>query len=940
MKLSLIVYLYLIALSLSAQSYKHIGIEQGLPGNRVYKIIEDDEGFIWIATDKGLAKFDGDYFKVFNIKNGLPANDIWEIFQTSDQKLWFFTLSNKFGYILNGKVYNFESEQNELMYPVFFATTRNRIIFNSFGNNYILKNNQWQYIRDSVGNKLDKVSCLISPEIKYFKAIIRSDSLSSVINFFDHRNRIVYSTLTKRGFRRIDKQINDSLVVIREYHGLTFFNLNDLSTHTVIEPELFGYDDFVRVTDTPNGIQISSKNFWAKLNSHYQLQDVFRFPENLHIFSAIKDSQGNFWGITFSNGIYFFPKNSLNARPYLKGQMVQFVKKIKGKLFAGVLNQGIFRYDEKKQKFEIFHPIKEYLYDIMYSDDNNFAVFGGNTTFIRTDKLSGEFFRVGKSGIFFKNGFAVRDNTGIKIFNQDFKQTALIPVKSTRVMLGFDGRILAGNPQGLYVIDKTNIKPVKWNNRSTMSVISLAQINRQVIIGTEGYGAYVWDGVNPPELIAETQDLMINDIFVSDNEFWLASEKGVLAYRLNTKPELQKILRKTDGLISDQVNHVVVHGQKIFTSNYSGIVSVDKNQSEIFPIKKIYYKSIKYNDAKVDTITNEVYYKNNNSLLINFGLIDYSGQEHNKYYYKLLPVQSEWVEIQSKSINFSNLQPDKYALQIKVTNPYRQQLVKTYRFAILPLWWQRDVSKLLFVLFALGLIFFIGYFTRKKELKKQKEKLLAQKQMAEFELHALRSQMNPHFVFNSLNAILYYINDENFDKSETYLIRFSRLIRMIFEFSRQKTIYLKQEIDLLKSYLDLEKMRFGDNFQYCFYIDPALDIGRTTIPTLLLQPILENAVNHGIFHKKGKGTVCLEFHKTGKYSYQVIIKDDGVGIEKSKEINQNSLKKHISRSTQILLDRIKLLNLSGKWQISYQIKDTTQSDDPYNTVVILKINLL
>lgn len=193
--------------------------------------------------------------------------------------------------------------------------------------------------------------------------------------------------------------------------------------------------------------------------------------------------------------------------------------------------------------------------------------------------------------------------------------------------------------------------------------------------------------------------------------------------------------------------------------------------------------------------------------------------------------------------------------------------------------------------------------------------------MAEFELHALRSQMNPHFVFNSLNSIQYYITKNEIELSEKYLVKFSRLIRKFFDFSRNKFISLEQEISLLNNYLEIEKMRFGDNFNYQFIIDKTLNLNEQKIPTMLLQPIVENAVNHGLFHNEGKGLIKIEFLEDPLNDYIVIISDNGIGLKKAQEIKENSIKKHLSKSSEIIKNRIELLNQSKEWYITYAIKE-------------------
>ena len=197
--------------------------------------------------------------------------------------------------------------------------------------------------------------------------------------------------------------------------------------------------------------------------------------------------------------------------------------------------------------------------------------------------------------------------------------------------------------------------------------------------------------------------------------------------------------------------------------------------------------------------------------------------------------------------------------------------------------------------------------------------------------------MNPHFIFNSLNAIQYYLNEKGAERSEKYLIDFSKLIRMIFEYSRQRTVTLSQEIQLLESYLSLEKMRFGDKLSFSIYADAELDVNRWKIPSLLLQTLVENAVNHGIFHSLKPGFIEIKFIKQNAQTLEVIIEDNGVGIKKTQLIYQNAVNKNPSKSTDILSNRIKLLNQMGEFLIHLETKDL-ESENQSGTSVCLSIH--
>ncbi|HFS68111.1 MAG TPA: hypothetical protein ENK67_07855 [Flavobacteriia bacterium] len=949
MKKSLVLYFFLISLYLNAQAYKNYSIEQGLPGNRIYKILEDKEGFIWIATDKGLSKFDGAVFKNFTISNGLPSNDIWNIILTKDHKLWCFTRSNKMGYILNDSIYKYSTANNELLYPNNISTDRQKIVFKSYGTNYILKNGQWiKLINDSKYSGKKIPHKILHPKVDYLLNVSSVDHQHFYSKFHlkdkNHNDLLVFDFKTKKGDKAIyEGQVNDSLIVFKIPRSLRIINLNTLKIYDLKQSDLLKLNNYIRVIATDHNIQISGPNFWATLGHNYQLQDITYFPKDLSLTTVFKDKGGNYWGTTNARGIYFFSRKGLHSKRYLYNLPVQLLKKQDHNLFAAVLHQGIYKYNKKLDVFQPFFKTNDYFYNFYYKDDNNFVILANTTSFIKQNGRIIKKDRIGKNILPYKNGYIVSNIGKVIYYSKNFKPLKTFNLEGINTICPYNNHFVAGTPIGIYHITDTKITKIQIPGKSQLPVLSLKSIDNSLVIGTDGFGAYFWQNGQKMIFLKETSGLIVHDIFIDKNNILFATDRGVLKFEYNSEEKTLKfnqILRKHDGLISDHVDHVVIMNNHIYSSNYSGIASVSNTNFYDLPLPKIYFESVKYGSKPIKP-NSRFRFVENNGVFINFGLIDFSGQEHTHYYYQLLPNLKTWTEINTKNVSFNNLPPAQYQFKVKAVNSYLQNNIKEFSFSILPLWWQTTWAKALFVFIFLASIFFIGLYTRRKELKKQRDKLMAQKQMAEFELHALRSQMNPHFVFNSLNAIQYYINDENYDKSETYLVKFSRLIRMIFEFSRKKTISLRQEIDLLTSYLNLEKMRFGDRFNFCFNIDPKLNIDHIEIPTLLLQPIVENAVNHGIFHKKSKGTICLDFKYIDPQTFEVTIKDDGVGIEKSKQINLQSLKKHRSRSTEILKDRIKLLNLSEKWQITYNLQDNTNNNQTtYNTIVKLKIKKL
>lgn len=249
------------------------------------------------------------------------------------------------------------------------------------------------------------------------------------------------------------------------------------------------------------------------------------------------------------------------------------------------------------------------------------------------------------------------------------------------------------------------------------------------------------------------------------------------------------------------------------------------------------------------------------------------------------------------------------------------------------------VFVVLIIIFAV--VFLFGVFNHRKNKLMQENletRLQSQKRQHELELKALRGQMNPHFVHNSLNAIQYYIQKNDVETSENYLAKFSKLMRQFFEYSRQQSISIKEEISLLKNYLYIEKLRFEEKLDYSLEVDSKLDLEAEQIPSMIIQPIVENAINHGLFHKKGKGHVSIKFIHINAFSFKVSVTDNGIGITKSKTINKTIKNKKVSHSSSVLIERLHFLKESSLWDVNYTIKDRAINDNLNGTEVTLIFN--
>lgn len=220
-----------------------------------------------------------------------------------------------------------------------------------------------------------------------------------------------------------------------------------------------------------------------------------------------------------------------------------------------------------------------------------------------------------------------------------------------------------------------------------------------------------------------------------------------------------------------------------------------------------------------------------------------------------------------------------------------------------------------------------------QQLRKQKEEIdNISKQLIELQLAALRSQMNPHFIFNALNSIKKFVLSNDAENADIYLGKFSRLIRSILNNTREANISLEKEIEMLSLYLELEKLRFGKKLNYCIYLDPSLNEGTVFIPTMIVQPFVENAMLHGIMHKESDGEIHISF-KDHESFLEINVKDNGVGRKAAAQMKGNKNAAHTSLGIEVTRARLMSLHTDSRIPSGVQIVDLEQNGTASGTLV-------
>ncbi|MEO7394746.1 MAG: histidine kinase [Chitinophagaceae bacterium] len=234
--------------------------------------------------------------------------------------------------------------------------------------------------------------------------------------------------------------------------------------------------------------------------------------------------------------------------------------------------------------------------------------------------------------------------------------------------------------------------------------------------------------------------------------------------------------------------------------------------------------------------------------------------------------------------------------------------------------------------------FFLLYLRQRQLKKRAIEKAETVHKMAELEMQSLRSQMNPHFMFNSLNSLQRLILMEENDKSQSYLARFAKMLRMLLDNADKPFIPLQTEIDFLQLYLSLEKLRVPD-LQYSISTDPVLNTEQTFVPNMILQPYVENAIWHGLSHKENDKQIQIRIYRENG-TVNCEIEDNGVGRKKAEELKTLFRKQHQSKGMELLAKRFKLLNEEYGSNIQSIITDLKKNDEDSGVLVTIKVPVM
>lgn len=960
--------------------FKYLGQSQNLVDFQASFFHQDADGYLWISSTDGYNRFDGHRVKLYKPNNKLFSHNpiiTSNIFGDSAGDFWFSTQSgihridNKTDTISSYRIYS-PSEKKYLALPkLFYINKSNEIWIYADPNWYVLS-------RTNPGKATFKA--MLDSKFQRVKVIQDTLGQPKMIagSYFGKGFYLKYLQQKKdRTSRRLSPHMianltneADSILWIASMSGLIKYDLVKDTIKNLYPPpagkkgffdvNLFGKNKlWIGAIDARFYLFDKEKSF-TPLEKYIKIDQ--KYLPILGLDKSFIDRMNNLWLVDWTSGIYYTNLNKYffqhlipNKVNLIQGQydVKNLVVDHENKVWAliGQANTIYCFQGERPIVKNITMPNASHLVT-----DAMGAVWGvkGKTIQALESKGSiscdGAIQRIAK----LPNGLALA-YTEAGFFLIDFKNRVASKLgfarsKNSVFTLGSINTIFTDNQGHCFINHETKdlyIFKIKGQNLVLESnLTNVGRINGLIAdIANNGYWLSsslglmhlirtkeAWNFDNnyrKNEVLSTALNGVLQD---REGHLWLCSNEQLL--RFDPQKPGKKISRFTvsDGIMSGQFNMEVslrdLSG-KLYFGGTNGITMIDPGRLNTDTIQpRLLLDGISINGREsfshlnVNRLTSWKFKPNQRNLSFRFITIDYLSPDENEFQYRLTKRsflkkgnnESPWVSLGTTPLlSLANLSKGHYTLEVIAANSdglwMKKEHALRFSFYIQPKWHETN----LFYFLMLASIVFLSYGIHRSRIKRLKEQ-------AETELKVLRLQMNPHFIYNSLSAIQSYIIQQNIDKADRLISNFAKLMRKILTDSVKANLSLQEEKDLLESYLLTESLRFENKINFEISIAEDLDPDGVFIPTMIVQPFVENAIVHGLKRKNGQGTIKVNFSQSNGM-LEVVVEDDGDGFIKKESANA-----HQSKAIEITQRRLALLPNSGKESASLKSFNLADKD--------------
>lgn len=956
----LLLYILLSCLGLFSYAqhpyYYTIHDGDGLPSNEVYQLYQDSFGYMWLGCNSGLFRYDG--FSFIHYKNSNQNSvAVSGLQHTPGNKVYCQNFSGQlFCVSYDSLVLCADVKERIRSHPAYTVDKYNNLWIGLPGG--VVK-------KDSAG----KEELLFKNELYITEmepcadgSLYAIDIAKGVLKISKNKNKYTWTRVP--GAPEI---FNNSRTTIEQY-GDAYFALTSSNKDysyfiTQLKSDsamLIKYIPANSLAEFIYSLTIIKDKIWLGtssgaycLNMNGEVEQHYFLNEK--VSDILQDRERNYWFSTLQNGLFIIPNTSLvnftTANSSLKDNNITALRAASNNdLLIGTYSGDVYHYSVNKNFLEQLPRSKNITYrnvtTILPFDEERIIVSRGSVSviniksktehshpsaYIRDMAWTGDSITLASSEM-----IGTITNIPGLISGQAYHAKNIKSIAGKNVCFdATSGATWVSLNTGLAIYEHGDFIPFKVN-KQPLYCNALYADNKGIWVGSVSDGIYNIRKRTIETHLSNANGLQGNNVrcitSVHDT-LYVATDvciniyypQGSFAY-----------VDYTEGINAKEITSLAIAGNNLFIGTIRGLFCLPADAPVTNGVSpNILITSVIANGVEQDKTKPIVLNWDDATILINFSSVALRSRGRFSYLYRVRGLRNTWERLDG-SINYvrlNHLPPGNYTFEVKAVNEDGIASRQTAAIAIVaeaPFWQQWWFYILIFILGSL--IVALVFIFRIRKIKQQAD---IRNQVTSSQLTALKAQMNPHFMYNTLNSIQDLILQNDIKNTNYYLSRYSTLMRKILESSEHNEIELTEEIEILQLYMELEKLRFGSEFTYTISVSDAVD-KNTLLPSMLVQPFVENAIKHGLLHKKGEKKLEVAFDKYGG-TLICSIQDNGVGRKKAAEIKERSQLKHRSFATKATLRRLELVNLDRKDKIELQINDLEKDGFATGTKVVLKI---
>ncbi|MFK7796735.1 MAG: histidine kinase [Aureispira sp.] len=932
-----------------------------LEGKDIYSLLEGENKELWIGTDEGLIRYDGKDFKEYSNPQ-LKNNSVFALCKNSQGEVFYANFSGQIMWVHHDSLELYYELPDSMMVKGIDIEIDNRDEVLVFCKNIIRidKEKKRHDIYTTVGHP-------------YAGKFAKCPDQSLGFNLGDHKivaywKDGILKQKAYKTFPALSARGTNQIRVDLYHNGQEEVLMSRDDTVFLLKKE----DVFIKRTLPHSGSRVlhvdftSNHTIWVSQfdkgllrvnNRTAAVNPTLLFPD-YYISYVLEDSEGNIWLGTFKKGLLRIPNLEVldfRNHAFLKNNAIKHLTAGVGDTLYVISDKElVYQIDPNTQiKSLVSSPTKSSHF-LQYIPQSKRLYFDNHHYQLTTKKLYPSGMVSFKDLQFLPpNNLLFSDFAGVTIYSTNDKKATLKAELDRYTYLKarklekqkYDGvsidrisslhyqtvqnRFWLGTNKNLVVLQNGDSLQIKYQGHPIVAT-HITSWNDTTYIATANE-ILKFTGTTCQGLFDSKNAPLLDRVYQMEQHqgcLYMAGVGGL--QRINLTTGIAQTIDVADGLLSDKVLEFALLQSHMAILTSQGLQKIPYELlEEPLAVLKIGLEHIYMNGKEVNAAEDGQFDYNENELKVVLHLPYFRDRSVLSYRYRLLGLGKEsWKELPStqQTIVYNSLGKGAYTLEIEIKDHKRLEgEITRYSFQIAPPFWETWWFILWCILGVAGVVS-LFFWVRIRIIQQQNtlllEKKAIEKQLVESQQTALRSQMNPHFLFNALNSIqeMIIVNDKN--TASTYLGKFADLMRLYLNQSREESITLSEELDALGLYLELEQVRFEENLDVALFLAPNINPDGVTLPPMLIQPYVENAFKHGLLHQSGHRTLYIEFSiDEEKEQFCCLVQDNGVGRVRSAEIRRAQHRQHTSFASSATQRRLELLNYNLQKPITAQIED-------------------